>query len=128
MVKSYPFRRTDADDLIIVEAYVNQVTFPLVVDTGASHTVIDFGVLVDAGYRLGDTKGIVPIETANGIISANLFQVNKITVLGIEKQDFEVCSYLLGQPEDEIKGVVGLDFFENKKICLDFKKSVITIT
>jgi predicted aspartyl protease len=128
MVKSYPFRRTDADDLIIVEAYVNQVTFPLVVDTGASHTVIDFGVLVDAGYRLGDTKGIVPIETANGIISANLFQVNKITVLGIEKQDFEVCSYLLGQPEDEIKGIVGLDFFENKKICLDFKKSVITIT
>jgi predicted aspartyl protease len=128
MVKSYPFRRTDADDLIIIEAYVNQVTFPLVVDTGASHTVIDFGVLVDAGYRLGDTKGVVPIETANGIISANLFKVNKITVLGIEKQDFEVCSYLLGQPEDEIKGVVGLDFFDNKKICLDFKKSVITIT
>ncbi len=71
MVKSYPFRRTDADDLIVVGAYVNQVSFPLVVDTGASHTVIDFGVLVDAGYRLGDTKGIVPIETANGIISAN---------------------------------------------------------
>jgi predicted aspartyl protease len=128
MVKSYPFRRTDADDLIIVGAYVNEVTFPLVVDTGASHTVIDFGVLVDAGYRLGDTKGIVPIETANGIISANLFWVKKITVLGIEKRNFEVCSYLLGQPEDEIKGVVGLDFFEDKKICLDFKKSVITIT
>ena len=125
MVKSYPFRRTDADDLIIVGCYVNEVTFPLVVDTGASHTVIDFGVLVDAGYRLGDTKGIVPIETANGIISANLFHVNRITVLGIEKHDFEVCSYLLGQPEDEIKGVVGLDFFEDKKICIDFRKSLI---
>jgi predicted aspartyl protease len=128
MVKSYPFRRTDADDLIIVGCFVNEVTFPLVVDTGASHTVIDFGVLVDAGYRLGDTKGIVPIETANGIISANLFMVKKITVLGIEKHNFEVCSYLLGQPQDEIKGVVGLDFFEDRKICLDFKKSVITIT
>ena len=127
MVKSYPFRRTDADDLIIVGCFVNEVTFPLVVDTGASHTVIDFGVLVDAGYRLGDTKGIVPIETANGIISANLFIVKKITVWGIEKRNFEVCSYLLGQPEDEIKGVLGLDFFENKKICIDFKKSVITI-
>lgn len=69
MVKSYPFRRTDADDLIIVGCYVNEVTFPLVVDTGASHTVIDFGVLVDAG----------------------------------------------------------LDFFEDKKICIDFKKSLITI-
>jgi predicted aspartyl protease len=128
MVKSYPFRRTDPDDLIIVSAFVNEVTFPLVIDTGASHTVIDFGVLVDAGYRLGDTKGIVPIETANGIISANLFQVKKITALGIEKQNFEVCSYLLGQPEDDIKGVVGLDFFEDKKVCLDFKKSVITIS
>ncbi len=127
MVKSYPFRRTDADDLIIVSCFVNEVTFPLVVDTGASHTVIDFGVLVDAGYRLGDTKGLVPIETANGIISANLFNVKRITVLGIEKQNFEVCSYLLGQPEDEIKGVVGLDFFEDKKICIDFKKSLITI-
>ena len=127
MVKSYPFRRTNADDLIIVGAYVNEVTFPLVVDTGASHTVIDFGVLIDAGYRLGDTKGIVPIETANGIISANLFIVKRITVLGIEKRNFEVCSYLLGQPEDEIKGVVGLDFFEAKKICIDFKKSFITI-
>jgi hypothetical protein len=67
MVKSYPFRRTDADDLIIVGAYVNQVPFPLVVDTGASHTVIDFGVLVDAVYRLGDTKGIVPIETGGKV-------------------------------------------------------------
>jgi predicted aspartyl protease len=128
MAESYPFRRTDADDLIIVGAYVNQVTFPLVVDTGASHTVIDFGVLVDAGYRLGDTKGVVPIETANGIISANLFVVKKIAILGIEKHDFEVCSYLLGQPEDEIKGVEGLDFFEDKKIRIDFKNSDITIS
>ena len=62
------------------------------------------------------------------IISANLFHVKRITLLGIEKHNFEVCSYLLGQPEDEIKGVVGLDFFEDKKICIDFKKSVITIT
>jgi predicted aspartyl protease len=127
MAKSYPFRRTDADDLIIVGCFINEVTFPLVVDTGASHTVIDFGVLVDAGYRLGDTKGIVPIETANGIISANLFIVRRIEVLGIEKQNFEVCSYLLGQPEDEIKGVVGLDFFDDIKICIDFRKNFITI-
>lgn len=74
-----------------------------------------------------DTKGLVPIETANGIISANLFIVKKIAILGIEKYNFEVCSYLLGQPEDEIKGVVGLDFFDDKKVCLDFKNSLITI-
>jgi hypothetical protein len=56
-----------------------------------------------------------------------LFNVRRIEVLGIEKQNFEVCSYLLGQPEDEIKGVVGLDFFDDIKICLDFRKNFITI-
>ena len=75
MAQSYAFTRTTEDDLILVSARIGNSIVDLVLDSGASHTFIDFGILIKEGYRLGDTKGLVPVETANGIIHANRFDV-----------------------------------------------------
>ena len=77
MAQSFPFERPTDDDLIIVSAQLDNSLSDFVLDTGASHTFVDFGVLIKEGYRKSDTKGIVPIETANGIILANLYVVSK---------------------------------------------------
>jgi hypothetical protein len=96
MVASSSFKRIDEDDLIVLDCKIGNVSAKIALDTGASHTVIDFGRLIEAGYRMGDTKGIVPIATANGIIGANLFLLKHFEVFGIVKQNFLVTSYLLG--------------------------------
>ena len=127
MAKSYSFERDTEDDLIIVQVQIRNSLVDLVLDTGASHTFIDFGILIKEGFRLNDTKGLVPVETANGIIIANRFDVQTINGLGIEKKNFEVTSYLFDDPVSDFKGVIGLDFLENTEICINFKKSLITI-
>ena len=127
MAKSFSFERLTDDDLIIVSAQLDNSLVDFVLDTGASHTFVDFGVLIKEGYRKNDTKGIIPIETANGIILANLYVIAKITALGITKTNFEVTSYLFDEPENNYKGVIGLDFLMEKEFCINLKKRVITI-
>ena len=95
-------------------------------DTGASHTFINFGVLIKEVYRLGDTKGLIPVETANGVIYANRYEIQTISCLGINRQDFEVTSYLFDDPES-YQGVIGLDFLQDTKFCIDLRKQIISI-
>ena len=127
MAKSYTFERPTADDLIIVSAQLDNSLTDFILDTGASHTFVEFGVLIKEGYRKSDTQGVVPIETANGIILANLYIISKITALGISKTDFEVTSYLFDEPESNYKGVIGLDFLSEKEFCIDLKKGTVTM-
>lgn len=127
MAKSYPFIRTTEDDLICVPTRIGNTLVNLIFDTGASHTFINFGVLIKEGFRSGDTKGLVPVETANGIIYANRFDVDFISALGITKENFELTSYLFDDPEDSYQGVIGLDFLAGTKFCIDMEKSEISI-
>ncbi|MFN0201663.1 MAG: retroviral-like aspartic protease family protein [Bacteroidia bacterium] len=127
MAKIYPFVRETDDDLIVITARIGNSIVDLVLDTGASHTFINFGVLIKEGYRVGDTKGLIPVETANGIIYANRFDISHISALGITKDDFEVTSYLFDDPEGNYQGVIGLDFLAGTKFCVDMDKSEITI-
>ena len=127
MAQSYAFTRTTEDDLILVSARIGNSIVDLVLDSGASHTFIDFGILIKEGYRLGDTKGLVPVETANGIIHANRFDVALLAALGIQKQNFEVTSYLFDDPESTFRGVIGLDFLAGTKFCIDLVDCEITI-
>lgn len=127
MDEGFAFVRENADDLILVEAKIDNSIVELVLDTGASHTFVDFGILIKEGYRMADTKGLVPVETANGIILANTFDVGRMEALGIVKEDFEITSYLFDDPEGTFKGVVGLDFLEDKEVCIDLRKNRIKI-
>lgn len=127
MDEGFAFDRKTADDLILVSVRLGNTLVELVLDTGASHTFIDFGILVKEGYRMDDSKGIVPVETANGIILANLFEVNMLEALGLTKQNFEVTSYLFDDPEGSFKGVIGLDFLEGKEFCVSLRENLVKI-
>lgn len=67
------------------------------------------------------------METANGIIHTNRFDVDLMTALGIQKQNFEVTSYLFDDPESTFRGVIGLDFLAGTKFCIDLVDCEITI-
>jgi predicted aspartyl protease len=127
MAQSYSFERETEDDLIVIPVKIGNSLVDLVVDTGASHTFIDFGILIKEGYRLNDTKGIIAVETANGILYANRFDVESIDALGISKESFEVTSYIFDDPESNFKGVIGLDFLGNNEICINFKENILTV-
>ena len=127
MAKVFSFTRVTDDDLIVLPVLIQNSLVEMVLDTGASHSFIDFGILVNEGFRLNDTLGLIPVETANGIIYANRFSVNTISTLDITKTNFEITSYLFEDPQSEFKGVIGLDFLANMKFCIDLEKNEISI-
>ncbi len=125
MAQIYSFIRESDEDLIVISAQIGNSIVEMVLDRGASHTFIDFGILIKEGYRLSDSKGLVAVETANGVIYANKFEISGIAALGIKKQGFELTSYLFDDPQGEYRGVIGLDFLIDAEICINLKTNTL---
>jgi predicted aspartyl protease len=127
---NYPFQRESDSGLIIVSISVdNKFDLKMVLDTGASHTTIDSNALYLSGYDLKDSTGVVDIETANGIIETELFEVKSFKALGIEKRQFsiQVYDFLAHGIYSDYNGLLGLDFLEGKTFCINTLKDVISI-
>ena len=127
MVEIYQFDRQTDDDLIMILCTVDDVDMPIVLDTGASHTLIDFASLVDANYRLGDTIGLVPVVTANGVVLANRFRIKRFEALGIIRENFVVTSFILEDASLTMKGVLGLDFLQDYEFCINMPLQTIKL-
>ncbi len=84
----------------------------------------------DIDYRLVGTKEQPMFETASGVIDAQWVNVDSFISLGIHNVDFDFATYdfLLEGIVPEYDGMLGLDFFQKNKICIDFVKSEITIS
>jgi hypothetical protein len=124
-----PFSLETEESLILVPTFVEDEEISLVLDTGASHTIIDLTKLLIIGYRLSDSLGTVQFETAKGVVDAYVFKIKYIKALGHTKRDIKVCSYdFLGNNVlSEIDGVLGLDFFKDTELWINFKKFFIDL-
>lgn len=127
MAASYSFERATENSLIELGAELDNSSFTAVLDTGATHTVVDFGVLIEEGYLLDDTLGLTFFETANGVKEANIFRIKRLSCLGIERTDFEICAYLLDDPQANAKGIIGLDFLSDLEVCVNLKAGVVEV-
>jgi len=118
------------EDIIIVNASIgDKYKFRLALDTAATHTTIDSNVLYLSGYDLRDSKGKYEIETANGIIIVERYDVEQLECLGIVKTNFEVQVYdfLAHGITSEYDGVIGLNFLSGHKFCVDLSKGEISV-
>jgi predicted aspartyl protease len=123
------FKRDNHESLILVKCQFPNHTIALALDTGASHTTIDLTALMIAGYSLSESIRTVQLETASGIIDAYVFKIRELKALGITQKGIEVCAYdfFAHHVLTAFDGVLGLDFLGDYKICIDFKKSEITL-
>lgn len=129
-MKNYPFQLIDDDSVIVLIAFIeNRFRLRLALDTAASHTTIDSNVLFMLGYELKDAIGEVEVETSNGIILVEEHRIAKLACLDIERMDFviQVYDFLAHGVTSDYDGVLGLDFLKNQKICIDFKRFLISV-
>ena len=78
---------------------------------------------------LKDNIGSVEIETANGIIETEVFEIDTFASLGIRKEKFhiQVYDFLAHGIFSDYNGLLGLDFLEGTKCCIDTRENTITI-
>lgn len=101
----------------------------MALDTGATHTTIDSNALYLLGYDLKESKGRVEIETANGIIETDVFELKSFSSLGMTKRNFQVQVYdfLAHGIFSDCNGLLGLDFFDGRHICINLPESLIDL-
>ena len=120
---------TDEDVIIVNASIEGKYKFRLALDTAATHTTIDSNVLYFSGYELRNSKGEKEIETSNGIIVVETFDIDHLECLGITKTNFEVQVYdfLTHGISSDYDGVIGLNFLKEHKFCIDIAKGEIII-
>ena len=125
----FKFSLENEDSLIRVDAQIGRSDFTLALDTGATHTVIDLTVMLMNGYTLSQIVRTVEFETAKGTINGYVFQVSALTALGRTRRNIEVSSYdFIGNNVIyDIDGVLGLDFFKDTDLQINFKAREIIL-
>ncbi len=129
-MKIFQFDLPTDEDVIIVNASIEgKFKFRLALDTAATHTTIDSNVLYFSGYELKNSKGEQEIETSNGIIVVETYDIEHLECLGITKTDFEVQVYdfLAHGITSDYDGVIGLNFLREHKFCIDILKGEVSV-
>jgi predicted aspartyl protease len=127
----HSFKRELISNAIVVSVTIdNGRRLKMILDTGASNTTIDSNMLYLYGYSLNDSIGTVQIETANGIIDTEVFEMKTLSAFGLLRQNFQIQVYdfIAHSIISDFNGLLGLDFFEGTKFCIDTVENEITIT
>ena len=86
---TYKFKREPSSGLILVNIEIdNKYQLKMILDTGTTNTTIDSNALYLLGYDLKDAIGKIEIETANGIIETEVFEIGTFSSLGMKKISF----------------------------------------
>ena len=98
--------------------------FDFAVDTGATVSLINTTVMTSLGYKKEDSIRTIQTVTASKIETAYEFQIDNIRAIGLTRRNFKVISRSLPVGLG-IDGLLGLNFFKNKELTIDFKLSEI---
>lgn len=111
--------------LIIVDTEVvghsGTVILRLALDTGATTTLINIGLLLSIGYDPAASPDRVQITTGNGVEFVPRLNIKSLTALGKHLTNFPVLCHTL-PPSSGVDGLLGLDFFRGSELDIDFTR------
>ena len=99
----------------------------LALDTGATGTLINVGMLVVLGYDPALVSERIQVTTGSSIEFVPRITLSKIAALGQERTHFPVLCHTL-PPSAGIDGLLGLDFVRGQTLTVDFRSGTIQLT
>jgi len=100
--------------------------FRLVLDTGATFTIISWRAAIALGYDPSAASEKQEITTASGVEHVPRIVVENVQALGLERPGFPVLCHTL-PPSAGVDGLLGLDFLRGRRLVLDFRGGVLTL-
>jgi hypothetical protein len=97
----------------------------LALDTGATQTGIDEGLLKMLGFDASMAIRSGSTATAGGVVKMVEYRLPAFSALGIDFYDFEVCAADFSA--SSFDGVLGLDFYRNRVLTIDFQLGTIDL-
>lgn len=126
---SFPF---DPEHRLIIaraelEGPTGNAVLRLALDTGATRTLINVGMLVSIGYDPALSADRSQITTGSGVEFVPHLPLSKITAFGRERTGFSVLCHTL-PPSAGVDGLLGLDFFQGLTLVIDFRNGLVTLS
>jgi predicted aspartyl protease len=106
----------------------SSLLIPVVLDTGASITIVSVDVMARLGYDPANpTLDRQRIITGSGVEYAPCTTVRSATAIGQKVDNLEVLCHDL-PPESGVDGLLGINFLKRFKLTIRFRKGIIDLT
>ena len=119
-----------SEGLVIVRAEVSgpvgSVVLRLALDTGATGTVVNAGMLVAVGYDPAVAPERTQVTTGSGVEFAPRLRLDKVAALGQERLNVPVLGLTLPSSAG-VDGLLGLDFLRGQSLTLDFRSGQLKL-
>ena len=92
----------------------------LALDTGATSTLVNVGMLVAIGYDPAFAAERVQVTAGSGVEFAPRVVVQRVSALDQERLGFVVLGHTL-PASVSVDGLLGLDFFRGLQLSIDFR-------
>jgi clan AA aspartic protease (TIGR02281 family) len=120
---SIPFEKHGS--VVIIGATLNGTTpVKLVLDTGASFTMISSATAKQLDIDSSQNARTMPFQTANGMIHAPLINLDSISVAGLELKNLTAAVHD-AMPDSAAAGLLGLNFLTNFRMDIDTEKGIV---
>ena len=98
----------------------------LVVDTGATYTVISREAAETVGYDLTEHGETLTIATGSRLEILPVFRIDRLVALDRELRNMDVLCHTVPGGLD-VDGLLGLDFFRGRRLTIDFREGSISL-
>ena len=120
---SIPFEKRG--QVVVVEVMLNNtVPVKLVVDTGATYTMISAATAKELSIDPQSAQRTMPFQTANGVIQAPLANLESVIVGGMEMKNLTAAIHD-AVPSAQVAGLLGLNFLSNFRLDIDTEKGML---
>ena len=102
------------------------VVLRLALDTGATRTMVNVGLLVLLGYDPSMVSDRIEVTTGSGVEYVPSVVVDRISTLGQQRDLFPVLAHTL-PVSAHVDGLLGLDYMHGQTLTLDFRGRTVAL-
>jgi len=99
----------------------------LIVDTGASHSIVSHRLALELGLYSDSTMGTATMNTVGGSVQAPLTRIKSIRLAEAEVRDSVAVIYDLPDSPAGVEGLLGLSALRQFQVTLDPTKKVLSL-
>lgn len=114
--------------MLVVTARMNGARdAQLILDTGASHTILSRELAYELGMLPAPNAPWVTLKTAGGQVQAEMVRVDSIRLADAEVQHSLAAVYDIPDVPQGVEGLLGLTFFHQFEVTLDTAKGLLLL-